>query len=57
MKRVTYITLILAVLFMASAVFPVVPLPMPSGNGDVNADGVLDLSDAVYLLTHLQEWT
>ena len=26
---------------------------IPSGNGDVNGDGVLDLSDAVYLLTHV----
>jgi len=26
---------------------------MPSGNGDVNGDGLLDLSDAVYLLTHI----
>ncbi len=29
--------------------------PTPSGNGDVNGDGSINLADAVYLLTHVFE--
>jgi len=54
MKRFLPVCLILCflVILKAWSTTPM-PMPMPSGNGDVNADGVLDLSDAVYLLTHI----
>jgi len=59
MKRLMYVTLGMALGIGAMAIYPhvavepVAAVGTPSGNGDVNGDGELNIADAVYLLSYL----
>jgi len=59
LKRLMYVAIGMALgiglmaLYWRPAVEPVVAGGKPSGNGDVNASGAIDVADAIYLLSYL----
>ena len=62
MKRFFWATTLLVCGFVLAFVFLGWSIPVrggpglqPSGNGDTNGDGQIDISDAIYLLFHLFE--